>query len=637
MKKKGFTLVELLAVIAIIAVVVLLATPAVIALYNKARESSFKNEVETVKVELKKETFNSSLKGEVIPEVYSSFGENQLDMDGRKLDYYAEMNTNGSIKYLEVSDGQYYYQYKENEEGEGEFVKIKENDPTIKMDYIKDNVSTEKIFVYDTLYNVYDSSNSIPVIMTNISEYDVNVKVSYNGIVLKEFVVEGIDKNVTGDIGTIDHLEFIKFSNEEFKSIPMNSVSNLKIDTETVIGKDLQNDEDIVVKYTYASKVRFQKIKSDMIITGVSATDNEDMIGFNQSGVFIPKGVNVGTLTVNVENQSDKTYKFLNIKRDELVENVEGKVNDKSYKSARLSLNEVDRYEQYLMGGIYFYNFTDNHFDMTFDAQDNIQKIHFDFAIFINPGVYQAGNISISSKENSNERQYGSFTPFPTNGSTQHGTMYCKDKNVCFGDALFNYTDGSLMLGSGFETGSLNKNQSMGVDNTYSVYMTILPTTLNQVGKPANSFPGTMLAISEADTKYLTWIGIYNGYLQVYSYYNGQSRSGQRGNETVTGFTSFDISEYEGKIMNIQVTARRGDSDLTKNKTRVYINGVEKKEFNSGATAVDYSIATIGDLRPGRGLKYSGKIFDLALYNTELSEDAVRHNWNYAKDKWNIN
>ena len=625
MKKNGFTLVELLAVISILAVLVLISMPSIIKLYNRAREKSFQNEVETVKVELEKETFNSSLKGEKIPEVYSSFGENQLNMDGRELEYYAEMNADGSIKYLEVSDGQYYYQCKENEECHS--VSLKEDDPSIKMDYIKENMATEKVFVYDTLYNIYDSSNVVPVIMTNVGEFDVKVNVSYNEEILNTFV---LPKN------TIDHMVFIKFDNKMFSSLPMNSVDSLKIDTETIIGKDLDN-EDIVVKFPYSNKVKFQKIDSEMIITSISTTTNNDKIAFNQSGVFIPKNVDIGTLTVNVKNQSNKTFKFLNIKRDELVENVEGQINNKSYKPVRLSAEETQKYEKYLMGGIYFYNLTNNSFDMTFDSQENIQKIHFDFAVFINPGVYQEGNISISSKENSNEKQFGSFSPFPINATTTHGNAYCKNKNVCFGDALFNYEDGKLIMGSGFETAALNKSQSMGVDNTYSVYMTIKPTTLQQIGLPAGHFPGTILAISEANTKYLSWIGIYNGYLQVYSYYNGESRSGQRGNETVTGFTSFDISSYEGKTMNIQITARRGHEDISKNITRVYINGNKVKEFNSGITPVDYSIATIGDLRPSRGLKYEGKIYDLALYNTELSADAVRHNWNYAKDKWNIN
>ena len=190
MKKKGFTLVELLAVISILAILVLISMPNIIEMFNNARKRSFLNEVETVKTELKKETFNSSLKGEKIPEVYSSFGENQLDMSGRELEYYAEMNPNGSIKYLEISDGQYYYQCKENMECNS--VSIKDKDPFIKMDFIKENVATEKLFVYDTLYDIYDSSNAIPVIMSNVSNYDIKTIVSFNNVVLKELVEQDL-------------------------------------------------------------------------------------------------------------------------------------------------------------------------------------------------------------------------------------------------------------------------------------------------------------------------------------------------------------------------------------------------------------------------------------------------------------
>ena len=83
--------------------------------------------------------------------------------------------------------------------------------------------------------------------------------------------------------------------------------------------------------------------------------------------------------------------------------------------------------------------------------------------------------------------------------------------------------------------------------------------------------------------------------------------------------------------MNIQVTASR------LGKTRVYINGSLIREFDSGGDTVSYKIATIGDLRPSRGLKFNGKIYDLALYNTELSTSAVNFNWSHAKNTWGIN
>lgn len=628
MKKKGFTLVELLAVIAILAILILVAMPGVIALYNNAKERSFKNEVETIKVELEKETFNSSLKGEKIPEVYSSFGENQLDMDGRDLDYYAEMNDDGSIGYLEVSDGQFYYQYKENESGEGEFVKLKENDPDIKMDYIKNNMVTERVFVYDTLYNISAASNSIPVIMTNVGEFDVNVKVSYGGRDYKTFT---LPKN------TIDHIVFIKFEQDAFNALHSNTVESLKIDTETIIGKDLQG-EDIIVKYPYSNKVKFQKIDKEMAIISVSSSKNNDKIGFNQTGVFIPSNLDVGTLTVKVKNNSNKTFKFSNIYRDELIEDVEGKINEKSYKPVRLSKtdDEYKEYEEYLMQGVYFANYSEKQFSLKISETDKIQKIYFDFSVFINPGIYEGGNISISVPENSDENNYGSFKPFPLNGTQQHGVQFCNPISKCFGDAKYNYVNKGLKLGENYETGVLTIDQAMGVRNTFSAYMTIKPDTLNQVGKPAGGFPGTILAISEANTKYLCWIGIYQNYLQVYSYYNGTARGGQRGDENVTGFRSFDISEYEGKIMNIMVTAERGGEGRS-GKTNVYINGKKAVEaFNSGVNEVTYTGASIGDLRQGRGLKYSGLIYDLALYNTVLSEEAITHNWNYAKKTWNI-
>ena len=534
--------------------------------------------------------------------------------------YYAELDEEGEIKYLEVSDGQYYYQYKENKKDK--LVNLDEEDPDIKMNYIKDNIVTEKVFVYNAEYEIYDITNKVPVIMTNVGDFDVKVRVSFNGNEYANFV---LSKNIE------DHMVFIEFTEKQLNSLRVNSTYSLKIDTEVVIGQDAVDGQDIIVKYPYSDKVKFKRVNPDMIITGVTATKNNDKIAYNQTGVFVPRNINVEKLNVNVKNQSDKTYKFHNIKRDELIGS---QVNNKIYQPVRLPLEEESKYENYLMGGIYFYNLTNNNFDMTFGAQENVQKIHFDFDVFINPGVFEDGNISISSKENSNENQFGSFNPFPLTGSTPHGSIYCNPISKCFGDGKYNYENGGLKFGLGYETASLNKAQSMGVDTEYSVYMTFLPDStkkLNQRGVPASGYPATLLAISQADTIYLSWIGIYEGYLQVYSYYNGQSRYGQRGNETVKGFTSFDISEYSGKIINLQVTARRNGT------TRVYINGVEKKAFNSGSDFVKYSIATIGDLRPSRGLKYSGIIYDVALYNSELSSDAVIHNWNYAKNKWNIN
>ena len=46
MKKKGFTLVELLAVIAILAILVIVAMPNVLGMFNQAKSSTFVTEVQ---------------------------------------------------------------------------------------------------------------------------------------------------------------------------------------------------------------------------------------------------------------------------------------------------------------------------------------------------------------------------------------------------------------------------------------------------------------------------------------------------------------------------------------------------------------------------------------------------------------
>ena len=70
--------------------------------------------------------------------------------------------------------------------------------------------------------------------------------------------------------------------------------------------------------------------------------------------------------------------------------------------------------------------------------------------------------------------------------------------------------------------------------------------------------------------------------------------------------------------------------------TRVFINGELVHTFQSGSSPIDYISATIGDLRTGRGLKYTGTIYDLGMYNRELTDQEIMTNWEYAREKWSI-
>lgn len=70
MKKKGFTLVELLAVIAILAILVIIALPAVLTMFNKAKVDTFVNEARTLYRTAESQYMADSINGEV-PSKYS--------------------------------------------------------------------------------------------------------------------------------------------------------------------------------------------------------------------------------------------------------------------------------------------------------------------------------------------------------------------------------------------------------------------------------------------------------------------------------------------------------------------------------------------------------------------------------------
>lgn len=183
--------------------------------------------------------------------------------------------------------------------------------------------------------------------------------------------------------------------------------------------------------------------------------------------------------------------------------------------------------------------------------------------------------------------------------------------------------DGGLILNQNSNIGLLPVDQTRPINEVYSVNVTVKGSTLQ---KSQEGFPLTIVAVSDENGRYVLWIGIHNGYLQVYSF-RGNPRSHINNEFQEKGFISVDVKEYDNKIMNIQVTGKRGE------KTQLYINGNLMKEFESGNEQYTYRNLTIGDLRLGRGLKYTGIIYQFSLYSDILTKDEITTNWNYAKRK----
>ena len=113
--KKGFTLVELLAVIAVIGVLALLLAPNIIKNFSNAKQKSFTNEVKEVYATAKNQysldkAFNRGVSAYAY--VNGSSCSNKLDVEGRtEFNYYVEFDADGNVIKLYATDGEFQYSY----------------------------------------------------------------------------------------------------------------------------------------------------------------------------------------------------------------------------------------------------------------------------------------------------------------------------------------------------------------------------------------------------------------------------------------------------------------------------------------------------------------------------------------------
>ena len=105
MKKKGFTLVELLAVIAILAILVIVAMPNVLGMFNQAKSNTFVTEVQTY-MDAAKTQFITDAMTKTGPQTYST---GSLKMDGAEKKYLITLNTYGNFTRVLVWDDNFCY------------------------------------------------------------------------------------------------------------------------------------------------------------------------------------------------------------------------------------------------------------------------------------------------------------------------------------------------------------------------------------------------------------------------------------------------------------------------------------------------------------------------------------------------
>ena len=118
MKKQGFTLVELLAVIAILAILVIIALPNVLKMFNDSKKNSFLTEAKTVYGEAGKKYISDSITSPNNKEhVYcksKTDSLNSLSLSGRGINYYIKTDLNGNVNTIVVWDDTRYIAKKDN-------------------------------------------------------------------------------------------------------------------------------------------------------------------------------------------------------------------------------------------------------------------------------------------------------------------------------------------------------------------------------------------------------------------------------------------------------------------------------------------------------------------------------------------
>ena len=167
MKRKGFTLVELLAVIAILAILVIIALPNVMGMFNTAKENSFKTEIKEIYKTAQNQWMQDSMfkNDERVYTRCSGCTGKSLDLSGRsELEYYIKVNKSGKIVEYYATDGTFQYSFSDPDglkvenitsvqkiadiNNEEEKVKITNsgvngNTPTVRYVYVTDgNIGT---------------------------------------------------------------------------------------------------------------------------------------------------------------------------------------------------------------------------------------------------------------------------------------------------------------------------------------------------------------------------------------------------------------------------------------------------------------------------------------------------------------
>jgi prepilin-type N-terminal cleavage/methylation domain-containing protein len=187
MKKKGFTLVELLAVIAILAILVIVAMPNVLGMFNQAKANTFVTEVQEYMNTATTSFMQSALtsKGKTLYFGNGTTGDcnssepgdqpcvslGKLDMSGTEKHYFIQMDRNGEFERVIVYDDNFCYDSKKTSPKADADGKVDNTDPNNYTDLKGTGIEKTTISVTD----VYETDPDDTVDVTALSGFDATV------------------------------------------------------------------------------------------------------------------------------------------------------------------------------------------------------------------------------------------------------------------------------------------------------------------------------------------------------------------------------------------------------------------------------------------------------------------------------
>ena len=316
MKKKGFTLVELLAVIAILSILVIIALPNIVGMFTKAKKDLFLTEVKTLYKESANKFISNSMSGSGSQNIYCKSASDDIspiDVTTSDVYYYIEKDSSGVTKKIVVWNSQGFVSKQVGE-------KVNLNDITIDSleeidtsDVTCDNVLT-KLNVIPKLsksYTVVASASSLSSnVGVNVFINDSSSNPDFNKV--KYIIYRKIKRSYSKEAET----EFKKI----YEVVQANKLEDFTLKY-TDNGTDFSDDVEYKVEAYTDSGIKIGEISTEYIYCFVAGTRVKTESGFkNIEDIKVGEKVysynlennelELKTVTHLIESSTIDTYKM---------------------------------------------------------------------------------------------------------------------------------------------------------------------------------------------------------------------------------------------------------------------------------------------------------------------------------------